>query len=124
MSAFANTPKRSGSIISGNPSFASLFEFYDNNYISMLTSAMDQVLSEFERDVRNKARATWGDLADSISIEFNPSTFEVTYSASPEAEALEYGSVGQSPTAVLRNAAIAASQELPYRIAARMSGKK
>lgn len=123
MTAFAHNPKRSGSIISGVPSFARLFDFYDDNYVELLTAVMDQILTEYERDVKNHARATWGDLADSISIEFNPSTFEVTFSAAPEATALEYGDGSQSPTALLRNAAIAASQELPNKIIAKMAGK-
>lgn len=124
MVASAYNPKPSSSIFSGVPAFVQLIDFYDENYISMLTQAMDTALSGFEQRVRKEAKAVWGDLADSISIDFNPSTFEVTYSAPAEAELLEYGSDTESPKAVLRNAAMAASQELPNKVAAIMAGKK
>ena len=123
MAAFTNKPKTSGSFISGVPAFARLFEFYDENYMSMVTKAMDEVMADYEKQVRNHARATWGDLADTISIQFDPSSFEVTFTASAEAEALEYGDGNTAPTAVLRNAAIEASQQLPAKIIAKMSGK-
>jgi hypothetical protein len=121
MKAFSHTSKTSGSIISGVPAFSHLFDFYDTNYISILTQAVNEALSEYEKTVRDHARSTWGELANSINIEFDPSTFEVTFSASPEATALEYGDGSRSPTAVLRNAAIEASQQLPSKITAKMA---
>jgi hypothetical protein len=121
MKAFSNTSKTSGSIISGVPAFSHLFDFYDNNYVAMLTQAINEALAEYEKTVRDHARSTWGELANSINIEFDPSTFEVTFSASPAATSLEYGDESRSPSAVLRNAAVEASQQLPAKIAAKMA---
>lgn len=123
MEAFSNAKKTPGSIISGVPLFSNIFEFYDKNYISILTQALDEVLSSYQREVRARARASWGSLADSITIGFDPVKFEVVFSAAPEAEALEYGDPEHAPSAILRNAAIEASQQLPAKIMAKMSGK-
>lgn len=121
MKAFSHTSKNSGSIISGDPAFSNLFEFYDDNYISMLTQAINETLDEYEKSIRNHARSTWGELANSITVEFDPATFQIVYSAPAEANALEYGDRSQAPSAVLRNAAIEASQQLPGKIAAKMA---
>lgn len=122
MGSFSTTSKSSGSFISGTPFSVKTFDFYDQNYISLLTNAMDEVLTEYQKSVRTKARAAWGDLADTITISFNPHTFEVEFTAAPEAHNLEYGDESHSPSAILRNAATEASQQLPARIMAKISG--
>ena len=119
--AVSNMYSSSGSATSLLPGNMQFLVEYSRHYKELLTSALNQALRDYEKEVRAKARATWGDLADTISISFDPATGDITFEAAPEAAALEYGTPDQAPSAVLRMASVDATHGLPMRVDAIMS---
>lgn len=128
MGAFYNNAgSRSGSFISGTPLAAKVYKNYSENFTDIIFGTIQEVAKEFEKEVKEQARSSWGDLADSIRVRVNPQTltldFEVVGPDAPDAEMLEYGTLQQSPRAVLRNAAVEANQKLPLIIEKRIAEK-
>lgn len=111
---------RSGSIISGSPAVATAYGKYARNHLSILYGAIGEALFTFEKKVKEQAANQWGELADYIRIRLNTKTLTISFDVigpyAKQAEELEYGSSGQSPQAVLRNAAVEATQALPRMI--------
>lgn len=111
---------RSGSIISGSPAVATVYERFSQNHLAILYAAIGEALFTFEKKVKQQANHQWGDLADDIRIRLDPKTLTISFDVvgpnADQAEELEYGTSGQSPRAVLRVAAVQATQDLPRMI--------
>lgn len=81
--------------------------------LEKFNSAVDQAVKEYQDVVRQEAAADWGEVADSIIVEFNKDTMSVNiFSEHPDATFLEYGTPEAPPTPVLRMAAIRAQEKL------------
>lgn len=71
-----------------------------------LSDFIEAVSKEFQADIRKKARATWGEVADTISVIYDSDTSSLRiFSLDPRARELEYGTLSTPPRPILRNAA-------------------
>lgn len=111
----------SGSFIAGSPALVNYFESYGARYMQALRKAVEAAAREYEQKTRSRARATWGELADHITVTANPDftlSFAIEEGYEDLATEKEYGSLSEAPAAVLRMAAINANNELASRIQA------
>jgi hypothetical protein len=82
-----------------------------------LPDFIEKVSREFQESVRKKARASWGDVADTIFVAYDDSTGLLRiFSLDPRARDLEYGTPQVPPRPVLRNAASTAQTQFAERL--------
>ena len=114
----------SGSMLSGIPASVSYYENFGKRITGVLTKIVHEEAKRYEASVRNKARASWGDLADHIQVTVGPDLrliFSIEEGFEDMATELEYGTPNTSPSAVLRMAAIDANNELSSTITNRVA---
>lgn len=76
---------------------------------SKLPTFIEKVSREFQEDIRKRARASWGDVADTIFVAYDNDTGSLRiFSLDPRARDLEYGTINVPPRPILRNAAYSA----------------
>jgi len=76
-------------------------------------NAVDRAVAEYQKEVRQDAAADWGDVANTIIVEFDKEKMVVNiHSPHPDATLLEYGTPELPPAPVIRMASIRAQEKL------------
>lgn len=82
-----------------------------------LPKIIERVSREFEAQIQSEARATWGDVANTIQVVYSPNDESIhVFSLHPDANRLEYGGPESPPQPVLRRAAYSAQFKFADRV--------
>lgn len=82
-----------------------------------LPRIIERVSKEFEEQIRSEARATWGEVANTIQVVYDPNDESIhVFSLHPDANILEYGGPESPPQPVLRRAAYDAQYKFADRV--------
>ena len=85
--------------------------------VKNISTFIESVSKEFQEDIRKRAKASWGEVADTIFVAYDRGSGHLRiFSLDPRAQELEYGTMEVPPKPVLRNAASSAQTMFAERL--------
>lgn len=82
-----------------------------------LTKFIELASIEYQKEIRESARLSWGPIADTIFVAYDSETEALNiFSTHPDAQRLEYGDINTPPQPVLRSAAFNVQERFARRV--------